>query len=256
MKQSIFFLFLAAALTWSCGSKPQETTDNEADTDPMVLEGDSTVYGLACDGCTDTILVFLPADNIAADPDTFNILQATRRHRVFGRIKIGDNIAVVRNSKDSTVADFVINMERLGNSWAFQVMPTLHVRADMVGKTEKQILENLPDSIKELLNTPREYILQIKRDHTAFVRGLTQMNTEEDDAVDYPVVKHYGLWHLFNGKLLLTETTIDTLGILRVLDTDTADFVLLDKDTLVLRFPSTDNRQKGELRHFYPKTDE
>ena len=46
--------------------------------------GDNTLYGLACDGCTDSIIVMLPyeADRL----DTFDIINANMHRQVFRRL--------------------------------------------------------------------------------------------------------------------------------------------------------------------------
>lgn len=247
MKRLTIAITLTALLTIACGGQQEskENNDVKADSLDMVLKGDSTFYGLACDGCTDTILVFLPLNNTSGDPDTFNILNATRRHRVLGRLRIGDNVAVVRNQKDSTVADYVIDMENLRSTWCYQVMPTLRERADMQGKTTKQKVANLPDSIQELLSIPREYCLQIKGDQTVFSKGSYRMPTDnEDNVVEYPIVKHYTQWFLYNGKLLLYETMLDSLNETVVASIDTVQLELMDRDTLILRF-------NDGLHHYY-----
>ena len=53
------------------------------------------MHGLACDGCTDSVLVVLPSDD--SDPVTFSIIEAMRYRKVFGKPKIGDMMAVVVN---------------------------------------------------------------------------------------------------------------------------------------------------------------
>lgn len=253
MKRTIFFFLSAVLLTMACGNHTKQSNGTEAENDSLafILKGDSTVYGLVCDGCTDTILVFLPADNISADPDTFNILNATRRRHVFGELKVGDNIAVVRNSNDSTVADYVIDMESLLATWCYKVMPALRVRADMVGKNERQIVNNLPDSIRELLDIAREYSMQIKGDHSVTSRGFFRPGEDENAIVQYPHVKRYGQWHLFNGRLLLKELAFDTLGNTYISNIDTAEFMLMRKDTLVLKFNSEGGQP--DVRSYYVK---
>jgi hypothetical protein len=241
MKQTTLLLIFVALLNYACSGKQEQNTEADkltADMISLTLEGDSTFYGLVCDGYNDTILVFLPINNVGADPDTFNILNASRQRQVFGRLKIGDNVAVVRNANDSTIAEIVIDLEDLNNTWYYQVMPTLHHRADMEGRTEKQMIASLPDSIQELLNVPHEYTMQIKGDHTArcFEDQQYQRSEEEASIIDYPKAKHYGQWNLFNGKLLLTEMQMDSLGNRHPVSTDTAELLLLSRDTLVLRF--------------------
>ena len=63
MKKSILFLFSTILMMSACGSKqqpPQEDVANDAISMQKNLPGDSALYGLACDGCTDSVLVFLP----------------------------------------------------------------------------------------------------------------------------------------------------------------------------------------------------
>jgi hypothetical protein len=67
--------------------------------------------------------------------------------------------------------------------------------------------------------------------------------------VEYPVLKRYREWHLFNGHLILNETMLDSLGNQQLVCSDTADFVLMRRDSLVLRFAD------GE-RSYYRKVEE
>lgn len=253
MKKFIIPLILTSLLTMACGSQ-QEKTDNEVqttDTLAFVLEGDSTLYGLVCEGTTDTLLLFLQNEKVDEDPDTFDILNAMRTHSVFGQLKTGDDVAVVRNHADSTVADIVISMKNLRNTWCYQMLPTLHLRAGMDGKTEQQMTANLPDSIREQLKVPREYVLELESDHSVFSHSTVRNDVpkDEEDIVEYPMAKHYSLWHLYNGKLLLTLMKIDTQGKMVPAGIDTAQFVMMNRDTLILKF-------SDGLLHCYPEKHE
>ena len=77
MKKAILFIFATVLLTGACGSKQQQPASDIAE-DAISLQknqpGDSALYGLACDGCTDSVLVFLPYSG--GDPDTFDIITA------------------------------------------------------------------------------------------------------------------------------------------------------------------------------------
>ena len=86
-----------------------------ASTDELKLSGDKTVYGLACDGCTDSVVLLLPNDG--SDPIRFNVIEATRRGKIMGQLKVGDWIGVVTNKEDSTVADMVIDLDQLKGIW-------------------------------------------------------------------------------------------------------------------------------------------
>ena len=52
-------------------------------------KGDKAIYGLACMGCTDSVVIMLP--NQGGDPVKYNILEANRNRQVFGNIEVGDS---------------------------------------------------------------------------------------------------------------------------------------------------------------------
>ncbi len=232
-KLSIIALTAAMTLAAACGQKENvtELTPAEATT---VAEGDSTIYGLACDGCSDTVVVFLRSPYHGQDPDTLNILEATRHHKVFGRPLIGDELAIVRNAVDTTVADLVVVTQDLKGQWCYRVLPTLRERADMEDVTNTE----LPDSIKELLSVEREYGFQLKAEGAAFPIGMTYRVTtsDEEEMVVYPELKRYMEWHLYNGHIVLQSAITDSLGERHIRLSDTADVVMLNADTLVLQF--------------------
>ena len=221
------------ALTAACGGKNIETEEPTSE-HVVAVEGDSTIYGLACDGCSDTIVVFLRSPYQGQNPDTLNILEATRHHRVFGRPRIGDEIAIVRNSMDTTVADMMVVTQGLKGEWCYRVLPTLRERAGMDGAMRAE----QPDSVKELLSVDREYGVQLKAEGAAFPIGMSYRaaTTDEEEMVVYPELKRYFEWHLFNGHLVLQAAFTDSLGERRLMVSDTADVEKLGPDTLVLRF--------------------
>lgn len=233
-----FAAILGLILTQACGNTQdaQGNEPNEENSLTLELVGDSTIYGLVCDGTNDTLLIFLPVSDISANPDTLNILNATRKHKIFGRPKVGDKIAIVRSSKDSTVADIVIDTNHLLGTWCYQVTPTLRKRADITEEMHKKLLKEMPDSIRDSLMAPREYGIQIKGDNAARSLGRRLAQQNEDSPVEYPRAKRYSIWNLHNGQLLLTETMMDSTGLQHITGTDTAQFVMLRRDTLVLRF--------------------
>lgn len=240
MRKICLFVVFLVLLTACKGRLDQEMLNQKvmADTLLLVPEGDSTIYGLACDGCNDTILVFLPLNNTAGDPDTFNVLQAMREHRVFGHLNVGDNVAVVRSAADSAVAQLVIDMEDLCDTWCYQVEPSLRQRAGITPDMHQKFLNQMPDSVRDSLFAPREYGLAINADHTARTIGR-YFRQDEDSPVEYPRPHRYRQWQLLNGSLLLTRTDIDSTGQQFIAGIDTAEFVLLHRDTLVLRFPDS-----------------
>jgi len=233
-------------MTVSCGSR-QEATGSATTVynEEKPLPGDTTLYGLACEGCTDSLLVFLPFTG--GDPDTFDILEARLARRVLGRPAMGDRIAVIRNGEDSAAADLVINIDALQKAWYYQVQPRLRLRLQHPDSAASA--PALPDSMRRKWMQPREYALTFKRNHVVLSTGMWRRSQREAQApVEYPKAKRYRQWHIFNGHLILAETRRDTLGNEQVLSTDTADIRMLRRDTLVLRFA---DREQG----YYSKRD-
>ena len=247
MKKALF-LMLMAALTTGCAEK--KAADNADMPATERAEGDNTIYGLACDGCNDTIIVFLTLDYDGSDPDTLNVLEASRRHQVFGQIHIGDKLAIVPNVQDSTLADMVIVIQDLMGEWGRLVLPTLRERADMEGLSQRQKENSLPDSIRELLSIPLEYTFVIKPDNMCYALGSQRAHTTDEVLpVEYPVQKRYHEWRIYNGHFLFTEVGLDSLGNNVALGTDTTDLLYLTPDSLVLRFPEG-------IHSFYKKVEE
>lgn len=231
-------LALTAAIVACTGKKAEQPAAQEAA--PVDSLADScAIYGLACDGLTDTILVLLRNPN--NDPDTFNILQATRHHAIFGRPMIGDHVAVIPSATDSTVADMVINLEQLRGQWGYTVMPSLRPRADHPKASQSQLLALLPDSVRREVYVPHEYGIYIRDGYHAQTLGLRfdPTTSDEESPVIYEEPKHYGAWRLSGGQLVLTEMGLDSLGNRHELSHDTAQFVYLQDDSLALRFGKT-----------------
>ena len=235
MKKNTLLIAVAALLMAACGSKQphKEAAPSKAISTHENLPGDSTRYGLACDGCTDSILVFLPYSG--GDPDTFSIIQAQKERHIFGRPHIGDEMAVIVSSESPHLTQTVINVSTLHGQWAYMVSPTLR---QSVGQPARP----LPDSILQKIMIPREYSIRLKRDNTVQVWGARRQQTTTDDMspVKYPAIKHYMEWHIFNGQLVLTTDTIAGEGGEPKPDNDTVAIQLLMRDSLVLRFKDHD----------------
>ena len=241
MKKLILLAFVGALLTVACGTKQQQTDSDIAD-DAISLQknqpGDSALYGLACDGCTDSVLVFLPYSG--GDPDTFDIISAFQQHRIYGRPHIGDELAVIVNPEDREEAYSVVNMELLKGEWCYQVLPQLRTPESMHKRMQRRMIERMPDSLRQLMMTPREYSLRLKRDYTVSARGGVRRRTTTDDMspVEYPTIKRYTDWHFFNGLLILKADTIAGISQEGALpETDTVKIQLLTEDSLILEFP-------------------
>lgn len=218
----------------SCGGKEhKKVTDSDSITVETRHKGDSMLYGLACDGCTDSVTVMLP--DSGGDPVTFNIIRAMKQHKVMGRPTTGDRIAIMVNPNDRSRADMVIVIDELKGKWVNMVMPTvrekMHVHAN---ETAEMIAEE--DSVLQSLMVPKEMGFVLKNQYVAEPVGRQRSagTLDDESPVVYPRVKRYAGWRLYNGKLLLQEGRSKASK--RPLTTDTAEIVFLLKDSLRLRF--------------------
>ncbi len=237
MKQKIFLMLSAAMLMLACAQQPQPKPTYQR---PASAEGDSTIYGLACDGCNDTILIYLNDPYDGSAPDTLNILEASRARQVFGSIRIGDKVAAVRDTANPKRARLVIVTQDLLGQWCYKVKPTLKRRAGADVLSVEHFMEQMPDSLRGQLDAEREYGFTLKVDSVALPIGYRQAAADADaeSPLEYPALKRYRQWYIRNGQLLLTEARPDSLGNATPAVTDTAELVMLTPDTLVLRFPS------------------
>ncbi len=235
--KNLFLCFLAGAFLAACGGQQSDSEEAEASI-YKTLPGDSTRYGLACDGSTDSILVFLPYGSSRLD--TFDIISAFQNHKIFGRPHIGDDLAVIVNPEDTVEALMVINLERLQGTWCYMVTPTLRNVDKMSKRMQRRMMERIPDSLLQQWLKPREYSLRLKSDHGVSAHGGVYRQTTTDDMtpVEYPAMKRYTDWHIYNGRIILKADTI--AGFTQegeVPTTDTVSIVMLRRDTLVLQFP-------------------
>ena len=246
----LLLLFGAMMLTAACGS--DKATSTASSTDSHRLKGDSTVYGLACDGCTASVVVLLPQDD--SDPVRFNIIEAMHRGRVLGKLQVGDRIGVVLNKRDKHKADLVVDIDRLMGIWCYIVMPTLRDAQGLSKSQQLSMMRNMPDSVKEMYFIPREYGFYLKPEWEAQSVGYVQEanSLAEESPVVYPPLGYFTGWAMWNGKLVIMRGTphFSADGKLRVTDqvSDTCDIDYLDADSLVL---SSD----GMSRSYYRKTD-
>ena len=230
MKKLLFFAIIAVVMT-ACGSNQpkMDKVPNDAISMYRSIPGDSALYGLACDGCTDSILVFLPYSG--GDPDTFDIISCRQQRRLYGRPHIGDALAVMVNPENRHEASCVINIGTLVGQWCFMAEPTL---CTIDGRTPP-----IPDSIRKKILIPVEYSMKLKADNTASMRGNRNnmgKNGNAQSLAVYPEFHRYTDWYPFNGRLILHADTI--AGFTQEGDkpvTDTVDIVLLMRDSLILR---------------------
>lgn len=254
MKTKFFIGLLAVSLGMlSCkGDKDGGDAGPESGklTSQLLLTNDSTVYGLVCDGCTDSVLVLLPSDD--SDPVEYDIIDARQAHKIFGRMKIGDWVGIVVNKDDKHVADLAVDLDQLKGTWCYMVMPKLRDYDSMSKRMQRRIMRDMPDSVKQTFLIPREYGFTLKRQFSASPVGMMgQSNVLEGESpVVYPEVPFYSEWHIWNGRLILTRQTspvrLDRPDIKPKIANDTADFVLMTEDTLVLA-------RKGVEQGYYRK---
>ena len=244
---------LAAGLLGACSSDKATKDDSNIQLESeLKITGDKTVYGLACEGCNDSTILLLPYDG--SDPVKYDIIDATRNHKVRGKIKTGDWICLLTNKSDKHVADFVMDLDQLRGIWCYIVMPKMRDYTKMSKRLQARMMENMSDSMKETFLIPREYGFWLKRQWQAQSVGYVRESSTlaEESPVVYPQLGYYVAWGIWNGKIIIAR------GIPKFSDTgqvtvtnmvnDTCDVDYLDADSLVL---SSD----GESRSYYRKND-
>lgn len=226
MRKTIFFAIATALLVAACGQRHEAKSNDTTISIQKNMPGDSAYYGLAADGSTDSLLVFLPysGENL----DTFDILQARQEHRLMGWLRTGDDVTVVavNDTTDSTlavkkIARLVVNISQLQGTWCYKVTP----------QWRREPPQGLPDSIRQRLMAPREYSIDLRTDGSVRPHGAGQRQEgDRMSPVKYPPLPRHRSWHLFNGRLVLAHDTTATTK------SDTAEIIQLRRDTLVLRF--------------------
>lgn len=257
IRKAITLLAMASLLLSACVQK-DENRKKEKQPEPSnsekLLKGDRTIYGLACEGCTDSVVVVLKEDG--SDPVTYNTIDAFTNRKMLGRLKVGDWVAIVPNESDSTVADIVINLDELKGTWCYLVLPTLPERHDVTQEQRDRMMREMPDSVRKRLFAPREYGFTLKRQWIAqsvgYVRQKTSANRDRSPMV-YPRLLFFTEWHILNGQLVMTSGKISQekgSEDIRIVNNrnDTCNILLLRKDTLVLE-------SEGVTRGYYRKVE-
>jgi len=238
-RQLIFLAMIALGITACSNRKPEKSKDVVQPINPEKnAPGDKMVYGLACEGCTDSVIVFLP--NSGGDPVTFDILDAMRNHKVYGRPKIGDTVALLMDKEEKNACDMVIDLNELQGNWCYKVMPKMRPMAGMPPKMAKRMMKNMPDSMRQTFMKPLEYGITLSPQYIARTIGLKHESQQEDNMspVIYPNAKRYSGWRLYNGKLLLISGGMKMPNSNKVMKEtcDTTELMMMMRDSLVLRF--------------------
>lgn len=256
MKKTFYFLLLSTALmTGACmGDNTNQPGEGHATKD-LLLKEDKTVFGLACEGCNDSVVWLLPDDN--GDPIKYDIIDAKSNGKVIGNIRIGDWIGIVPNKVDAKIADLVIDLDQLKGSWCYIVMPKLRDWDKLTKKQQARMNRDMSNSLKEQYLIPREYGFTLSQQFQASSIGYVPDATSLEDLspVVYPKMAYYFEWHILNGQLILTRYAsdppidVDASGKrikVKMPETirDTIDVAYLDDDSLVL---SSD----GQTRSYY-----
>ena len=242
MNVKILFVSLLAALALTACHEEKKPVEKvlQLPSYDQPLKGDSTIYGLACEGCSDTVVVLLPNDG--SDPVTYNILKASRQHRVLGRIKTGDWIGVVLNKTNKHEADIVIDLDQLKGIWCYIVMPQLRGHETMTKQEQAQAMRQMSDSLKNMYFIPREYGFWLKRQWEATSVGYVQESSTlaEESPVIYPPLGWFIAWHIWNGKFVMISGKPkysgkdNTVVGYESVSYDTCSIDYLDDDSLVL----------------------
>lgn len=235
----VAFAMVALALFCACNHTPKNASKGRLVLpSAKTLKGDRSVYGLACDGCTDSVVVLLPEDG--SDPITYNVIQARHHNKVLGDIRIGDRICLLPNKKDSKVADIVVDLDDMEGIWCYIVFPKLRAALSQSDAVQRQMIRDLPDSIKEQYFIPREYGFWLKPHWQSASVGFVseQSSLEKQSPVVYPQLGWFTEWHTWNCKFVMTSGTrkLRRNGNYAVtnLQYDTCDIVFLGPDSLVL----------------------
>jgi hypothetical protein len=244
---------LAAGLFGACTSDnaTKDNTNIQLESE-LKITGDKTIYGLACEGCNDSTILLLPNDG--SDPVKYDIIDATRNHKIRGKIKTGDWICLITNKNDKRVADFVMDLDQLRGIWCYIVMPKMRDYNKMSKRLQARMMENMSDSLKETFLIPREYGFWLKRQWQAQSVGYVKESSTlaEESPVVYPQLGYYVAWGIWNGKIIIARGTpkFSDTGQVSVTNmvNDTCDVDYLDADSLVL---SSD----GQSRSYYRKSD-
>lgn len=231
----------------SCSNKTEEPKKTVGTS--TKIKGDSTIYGLACDGCTDSVLVFLSGQG--GDPVNYDIIDASKNGKVIGHPQVGEWVCLIVNGKNKKKADLVINLDRLKGTWVNLEKPWLRKRIDApsLGNMDAETKHRI-DSMVNMQLKPVEIGFSLRRHYAARPVGMEySRNRNQDNPVVYPTPKFYNEWHIFNGKLVLTEGAL-AMGsrrtVKRKYTSDTVDIVLMLRDSLRIRYK--DGKEKGFYR--------
>uniref|UniRef100_A0AB33JJT7 Lipoprotein n=5 Tax=unclassified Prevotella TaxID=2638335 RepID=A0AB33JJT7_9BACT len=249
--RTLFVLGIVSLALVACGGKKdnREEKPNGLLAGAELLHRDKAVYGLACEGCTDSVVVLLPPDG--SDPVTYNIINAHRNNQIYGKVKIGDWITVVLDDNNKKVATSVVDLDDLRGIWCYVVMPQMRDYDKMSKHLQQTMMRDMPDSVKATYLIPREYGFWLRRNWVAQSVGYVgeKSSLEDESPVVYPQLGYFTGWRMWNGKLVVARlaypygTVNEKKGDSLIYDTCNIDY--LKDDSLVL---SSDGISRGYYR--------
>lgn len=236
-------LLLVLLLTACNSGNTKDKADDTALADSVVAPSDSMLYGLACEGSTDSVLLFLPGEG--GDPVEYDMSSAKRNNMVLGYPQTGDFIAIIPDGVDNKKVSMVIDIDQLKGTWLRKVRP--EIDASYEEMLRKRETPQSADSILSSMLVEREYGFSLKRQNVAEYAGVIadEKPQTEESPVKYPEPVMYSEWRIENGKLILTSSTLADEKHPAIVKRDTASILLLMKDSLVLMI---NNEQKAYYR--------
>ncbi|MCQ2114127.1 MAG: hypothetical protein MJY52_03585 [Bacteroidaceae bacterium] len=244
MKLKLIILAIISAFILTACHKHEKTNHNAETAMMKNEEGDSTLYGLACDTNNDSVISIMSYN--LDDPQNYSIIPAFRNHQIHGYPTIGSNIAVIL-SADKKSAERIINVDKLCGTWSYLVVPELQKPAAMTASQfqnfRQHFMTKISDEQRDSIFKPIEYNIQLHQNKTVSCTfPIKTINEDRMQIVKYPRMKLYNAWKLYNGHLLLTATKPRN-------STDTCDFEITHKDTLIIHF-------KNKTQHYYRNNNE
>lgn len=233
----------ACVIIAGCSNKGNDSNADNNAVKETANDGNKMVYGLTCDGSTDSILIVYPMDG--SDPIFYNTIEAKQKGHIIGKPSIGDWVGLMLNPEDSLEAELVINLDQLKGTWTYTVMPRFkefqNMSKRMQRRMEQKAIEDMPDSVKQIYMVPREYGFVLKRNSVAQPVGRVykKYTIDDDSPVEYPEVCKYKSWKVWNGLLILTSGTNDMEKKLKATSEiepdkhDTLQLLTLTEDTLI-----------------------
>jgi hypothetical protein len=235
-------MFAGMMVFMACGSNEKDNPANQEVRTTLLKEyeakGDSSLYGLVCDGSDDThLVVFFP--DLGQDPDTFDITDARLSGSIFGFPMVGDKYALVVDPKDRKKVVKAINLREMEGTWVYDQMPQVRrdINLDLIEESNPEEMVRFEMLIDSLM-IPREYGFTLKSNWQVMALGMgrSSRSVDKESPVEYPPSKRYTEWHIHNGNIILTSSIMSADAKNQTVANDTAQLIYLRSDTMALQF--------------------